>query len=101
MAAEGMETAAAPPRGMVRVRLMGDLPSITGERERLVDLPAGSTLGDLLAELCRTYGEDFGRRIFSAQAKLQHTMLIFVDGENIAKRRGLAAMFVDGPVELY
>lgn len=86
---------------MVRVRLMGDLPAITGERERVVALPAGSKLGDLLAELCRIYGDDFGRRIFSAPAKLQHTMLIFVDGENIAKRGGLDARLGEGAVEIY
>ncbi len=85
----------------VRTRLMGDLRAVTGEQERLVELPPGSTVGDLLTQLCSIYGEGFSRRIFSAPGKLEHTMLIFVDGEDIARRDGLKAKLGEGPVELY
>jgi len=75
----------------VKVRFMGDLPSVTGHRDTSVALPEGANVGNLLESLSRTYGNGFASRIYSAPAKLQHTMLIFVDGENIKGHGGLAA----------
>jgi len=75
----------------VKVRFMGDLPSVTGHRDTSVALPEGSNVGNLLESLSQKYGSGFAARIYSAPAKLQHTMLIFVDGENIKGHGGLAA----------
>lgn len=84
----------------VRVKFMGDLPSITGQRSLRVTLPQGGTVADLFASLSGSYGSDFTRRVFSGPARLRHTMLVFVDGENIKQRGGLAARLGDSEVEV-
>ena len=84
----------------VRVRFMGDLPAVTGERNLLVSLPAGGTVAGLLESLSQRYGDDFRSRLFSGPTKLHHTMLIFVDGENIRQHGGLAAKLGDSEVEV-
>jgi len=84
----------------VSVSFMGEMVSIVGARNLKLALPEGATVGDLLASLSKSYGEDFRCRVFSGPAKLQHTMLIFVDGENIKERGGLAAGLGNGEVEV-
>ena len=84
----------------VRVTFMGELPSIIGLRSLQVALPKGATVGELLESLSKTYGDKFSCRVFCAPAKLHHTMLIFVDGENIKERGGLAATLGAGEVEV-
>jgi molybdopterin converting factor small subunit len=84
----------------VKVRFMGDLPAVTGQRKLLVSLPAGETVGGLLDSLSQRYGEDFRSRVFSSPTKLHHTMLIFVDGENITQHGGLGAKLGDSEVEV-
>ena len=84
----------------VRVTFMGELPSIIGQRSLQVALPQGATVGELLESLSRTYGDKFRCRAFCAAGKLHQTMLIFVDGENIKQRGGLAATLGEGEVEV-
>ena len=79
---------------------MGELPSIVGQRSLQVALPEGATVGQLLESLSKTYGDNFTCRVFSSPTKLHHTMLIFVDGENIKDRGGLAATLGTGEVEV-
>ena len=84
----------------VSVTFMGELPSIIGQRSLQVALPEGATVGELLESLSKTYGDNFTCRVFCAPAKLHHTMLIFVDGENVKDRGGLAAKLGTGEVEV-
>lgn len=84
----------------IRVTFMGELPSIVGQRSLQVALPQGATVSQLLASLSKTYGDNFRCRVFCAPEKLHHTMLIFVDGENIKERGGLAATLGTGDVEV-
>jgi molybdopterin converting factor small subunit len=84
----------------VRVKFMGDLPSVVGRRNLEITLPEGRTVGDLLDSLSETYGDAFTLRVFSSPAKLQHTMLVFVDGEDIRECGGIAAPLGKGQVEL-
>lgn len=84
----------------VQVKFMGGLPALIGQRNLALDLPEGSTIGDLLAALSESYGDDFTSRVFSGPGKLHHTTLIFVAGENIKERGGLAARLGDGEVEV-
>lgn len=84
----------------VRVKFMGDLPSLTGKRNLELTLPHGSTLADLFASLSKRFGDDFSRRVFSSPSRLRHTMLVFVDGEHIKHRGGLAAVLEDSEVEV-
>ena len=83
----------------IKVRFMGDLPSVVGERETTVSLPPASTVGDLLRSLCDHYGEPFRCRVVSQPGKLHHTILIFLNGENIKEIGDLAAK-VAGNLEL-
>ena len=57
-------------------------------------------MGALLESLSQRYGNDFRARVFSGPTKLQHTMVIFVDGENINQHGGLAAPLGDSEVEV-
>lgn len=84
----------------VSVSFMGELPAIVGGRSVCVTLPPDSTVRDLLAKLCTSYGETFACQIFSAPETLRQTMLVFVDGENIKGRGGLAAPLGAGQVEV-
>jgi molybdopterin converting factor small subunit len=79
---------------------MGDLPAIVGRRKLQVDLPEGCTVSDLLAALSEIYGEAFTSRVFAGPEELQHTILVFVDGENIVEQDGLATKLGDGEVEV-
>ncbi len=84
----------------VRVKFMGEMPALIGQRSLEVVLPREASIGDLLASLSKTYGDAFKCRVFCGPEKLHHTMLIFVDGENIKGRGGLAAKLGNGEVEV-
>ena len=57
-------------------------------------------MGGLLESLSQRYGDDFRSRVFSSPTKLQHTMVVFVDGENIRQHGGLAVTLGDSEVEV-
>ena len=84
----------------VQVAFMGELPALVGKRKLQASLPSGATVGDLLEHLSRIHGDAFTCRVFCAPGKLHHTMLIFVDGEDIKERGGLAAKLGDSEVEV-
>jgi molybdopterin converting factor small subunit len=84
----------------VRVTFMGEMHTIIGRRLLEMTFPEGATVAELLASLSESYGEAFTCRVFSAAGKLHHTMLIFVDGEDIKQRGGLAAPLGKGEVEV-
>jgi hypothetical protein len=79
---------------------MGEMNSLIGQRELLMTLPEGATVAQLLASLSKSHGDAFTCRVFSAPGKLQHTMLIFVDGENIKGRGGLATTLGNSEVDV-
>jgi len=84
----------------VRVTFMGGLHAVTGQRELQMTFPQGATVADLLASLSKRYGDAFTCRVFSSPGKLEHTILIFVDGEHIKGRGGLAATLGNSEVEV-
>jgi len=84
----------------VEVRFMGDLAALTGQRSTQVTLPEGSTVGDLMASLAQTYGEAFAKRVFSGPARLHHYVLLFLNGENVKQRDGLATRLTSGKAEI-
>ena len=73
------------------VKFMGDLVQIASRRELDVALSPDGTVGDLLAVMSEMFGAAFTDRVFCASGKLQHTVLIFVDEEDIKYRGGLTA----------
>jgi molybdopterin converting factor small subunit len=84
----------------VQVSFMGDLPSVVGRRDMTVTLPQDNTVGDLLASLSESFGTAFTHRVFSGPDKLEHTILVFVNGQNIKEHGGFAARLGDGDVEV-
>ncbi len=84
----------------VRVKFMGDLPALTGQRNIVVQLPEGSTAGDLLYSLSKTYGDPFRCRVFSGPATLHHYMVVFLDGKNMKELGGFAAKLGNSDVEV-
>jgi len=84
----------------VQVKFMGDLPTVIGRRSLSLEMPAGSTVGDLLARLSQTYGEAFTARVFMSPTKLHHYILIFVDGEHIKKDAVLESRLGNGEVDV-
>ncbi len=84
----------------VRVKFMGDLPALTKTRYLVVTLPEGSTVGDLLNSLSSTYGEAFTSRVFSCSGRLEHYVVVFVDGQNIEEMGGFGAKLGQNEVEV-
>jgi len=79
---------------------MGGLQMVTGQRELQMTFLEGATVADMLASLANRYGDAFTCRVFSGPGTLEHTMLIFVDGENIKEHGGLAATLGNSEVEV-
>ncbi len=92
--------ASGEPTIDVQVKFMGDLPAVVGLRKLDVTLPEGRTVGDLLDSLSETYGDAFTSRVFSGPKKLEHTILMFVDGEDIRESGGIDTLLGKGKVEM-
>ncbi len=84
----------------VRVKFMGDLRTVVGARIVEFSLPAAHTVNDLLAHLSATYGEPFTSRVFSSSGKLNHYILVFVDGAKIQVPAGLEKTLGKGEVDV-
>ena len=84
----------------VRVTFMGEIQTLVGQRELRLSMPQGATVADLFASLSKSHGDEFTSCVFAAQGKLQQSVLVFVDGENIKERGGLAATLGNGEVEV-
>ncbi|MBI2987229.1 MAG: MoaD/ThiS family protein [Deltaproteobacteria bacterium] len=85
---------------IINVKFMGDLRALLQQRAITLALPPGSTVGDLFASLCNSYGEPFTSRVFSGSGALQHYILVFLDGQNIKELGGLGARLGNGEVEI-
>ena len=64
---------------IVKVQLFGILGAMTRERLVVLNLSQGSTLGDVLMELGRRFGEGFHDRIFRAPGELFSYCRIFLN----------------------
>ena len=84
----------------VRIKFMGDLPTVIGQRSLELEMPAGKSVRDVLDSLSNSYGEAFTARVFSTPTKLHHYILIFVDGADIKGRGGLDAKLGNGEVDI-
>ncbi len=96
----GKATTPKEPVIDVQVRFMGDLPSVVGRRDMIVTLPRDNTVGDLLASLSKSFGAAFTSRVFARPDKLEHTVVVFVNGENIDGHGGFATRLGEGDVEV-
>lgn len=74
---------------IVRVKFMGDLRAIVGKRETVTEVPAGSTVKDLLSSLSNSFGKAFSSRVFNPKGSIEHYVLVFLNGKNIKDLQGL------------
>jgi len=71
----------------VRVQYYSLARELLGKEWDEVELPEGSTLGELLDHLIEKYGQDFKNLFYEKSGEAADRMLIFVDGSdaNLAK----------------
>ena len=75
----------------VRIRFMGDLRAVIESSDLKLALPRGTSVGTLLKSLAQKYGDPFAKWLFTASGELHHSIVIFVNGENIQDIGGLSA----------
>ena len=68
---------------VVRVRFLGFLERLAGQRETLVEVDAQMTVLDLLTFLSRRYGPDFSTALFRAPGEVHTYLSIFLDEEEV------------------
>jgi molybdopterin synthase sulfur carrier subunit len=83
----------------VKVKFMGALRVIVGQRETTTNLPQGSTVKDLLTLLSNSYGEAFRSRVLNPMGNLEHYVLVFLNGKNIKELEGVETILGEGEVE--
>ncbi len=74
----------------VRVRFMGDLRAVIESAEIKLSLPSGTPVGDLLKSLAEKYGDPFAKWLFTNAGDLHHSIVVFLNGENIRDIGGLS-----------
>ena len=84
----------------VRVLLMGELRRLAGRREVRLELPAGSTVHSLAAELGRVCDPEFGRLALSKEGDLQSHIAAFLNGTQLGSLNGMPTPLSGGDVEL-
>jgi molybdopterin converting factor small subunit len=76
----------------VRIRFMGDLRAVIESSDLKLALPRGTSVGTLLKSLAQKYGDPFAKWLFTGSGELHHSIVIFVNGENIQDIGGLSAI---------
>jgi hypothetical protein len=74
----------------VRIRFMGDLRAVVGPEVKWF-LPEGTSVGILLKLLAERYGDPFAKWLFTGSGELHHSIVVFVNGQNIHDIGGLTA----------
>ncbi len=74
----------------VRVRFMGDLRAVIESGETKLSVPRGTPVGVLLRSLAEKYGDPFAKWLFTGAGDLHHSIVVFVNGENIRDIGGLS-----------
>ena len=79
----------------VRVRAFATLSNLLGGGPLEVELPEGSTVGDLLSELARRLGRAFREAVMEG-GRLAEYVKVFVNGRDIDFLSGLKTVLRDG-----
>jgi molybdopterin converting factor small subunit len=74
----------------VRIRFMGDLRAVIETSDLKLALPRGTRVSELLKSLTERYGDTFAKWLFTGSGELHHSIVIFVNGENIQDIGGLS-----------
>ena len=80
----------------VKVRAFATLSNLLGGGFLEVELPEGSTVGDLLAELVRRFGKPFREAVMEEDGRLSKYVKVFVNGRDIDFLSGLDTALRDG-----
>ena len=80
----------------VEVRAFATLSNLLGGGFLEVELPEGSTVGDLLAELVRRFGKPFREAVMEEDGRLSKYVKVFVNGRDIDFLSGLDTALRDG-----
>ena len=64
----------------VRLRLLGPLARLAGQRETSCAVPDGATVRDLLLTVAARYGPEFAAALLRAPGELHTHVRVFVDG---------------------
>lgn len=59
----------------------GQLASVAGVSEEVVELSGGETLGTVLKNLAESHGERFSELVFDDEGRIRSTLLAALDGE--------------------
>jgi len=76
----------------VRIRFMGDLRAVIESADLNLTLPRGTRVGDLLKSLAQRYGDPFAKWLFTGAGDLHHSIVVFLNGENIQDIGGLSVV---------
>jgi len=79
----------------VSVKLFGEFREAAGSERVELEMGQGATVGDVLAELSRRWPE-VGKRLFDAEGKVQAYLHVFLNGENVDAKDGLATPVGEG-----
>lgn len=73
----------------VQVIFFGLIRRYTSDKQATVELPEGSTVGDLIRALTEKHGAEFSEHLINPDGSLKSEVFITVDGLNIASGSGL------------
>ncbi|HWP60239.1 MAG TPA: MoaD/ThiS family protein [Candidatus Acidoferrales bacterium] len=73
----------------VHVSYLGLVRNVIGQREEEIEIPAGTTVKELLAKLEEKYGEPFRASVFKGRGELRGTAQVCIDDRDITDLQGL------------
>ena len=84
------------PGMKVKVRAFATLSDLMGHGEVVLEVPDGSSVGFLLAELVKRYGRALEEALFDADGHLAEYVKIMVNGRDVDFLSGLDTELRDG-----
>ncbi|MEM2210743.1 MAG: ubiquitin-like small modifier protein 1 [Nitrososphaerales archaeon] len=67
----------------VKVKYFAQMRDITGKKEDILNLTKGSTIHDVLNELCKMFGDEMRKYLFKNDNQLREELQILVNGLSI------------------
>lgn len=84
----------------VKIQFIGSIKEATHERETIVNLPIGSSVGDLLQSLISKYGTEFRSLLFAAEHYINPGLSILVNGLEIQGNKGLETLLESAEISI-
>jgi molybdopterin converting factor small subunit len=73
----------------VRVLYIGLVRNAVKTQDEEIQLPAGTTVRDLLERLCQTHGDALRDALFTVEGTLTANTMLLLDGSNVMYAQGL------------